>query len=140
MARGAGASGWGGGSGGGGAKGRREQYQEKTTLDEYLGKRGLRSPISDYMDDKMRIPHGLTRRQELKMRKEAAEAAAKYSAKREAAILEYESKLASGIIKEKSRVDVLMDRAHGHPDLESTQAARRALKKRGYNWKTGKKL
>lgn len=36
---------------------------EKTTLDEFLAKRGLSSPISDYMDDKMRIPHGLTRRQ-----------------------------------------------------------------------------
>ena len=41
----------------------------KTTLDEFLAKRGLSSPISDYMDDKMRIPHGLTRRQTEKMQK-----------------------------------------------------------------------
>lgn len=43
----------------------------KTTLDEFLAKRGLSSPISDYMDDKLRIPHGLTRRQTEKMQKEA---------------------------------------------------------------------
>lgn len=53
----------------------------KTTLDEFLAKRGLSSPISDYMDDKLRIPHGLTRRQTEKMQKEAHEAAAQYSAK-----------------------------------------------------------
>lgn len=62
------------------------------SLEQYLGKRGLNSPISDYMIDKMRIPHGLTRRQNEKMLKEA------------------------------------------------TQAARRALAKRGIDWKTGKKL
>jgi hypothetical protein len=33
-----------------------------------------------------------------------------------------------------------MGKAKGHPDNPSTQAARRALEKRGYNWKTGKKL
>ncbi len=112
----------------------------KTTLDEFLAKRGLSSPISDYMDDKMRIPHGLTRRQTEKMQKEAHEAAAKYSAKREAAIAEYKAGVASGTIREKSRVEVLMGKAKGHPDNPSTQAARRALEKRGYNWKTGRKL
>lgn len=71
----------------------------KTTLDEFLAKRGLSSPISDYMDDKLRIPHGLTRRQTEKMQKEAHEAAAQYSAKREAAIAEYKAGVASGARK-----------------------------------------
>lgn len=31
----------------------------KTTLDEFLAKRGLSSPISDYMDDKLRNPSWL---------------------------------------------------------------------------------
>ena len=113
---------------------------EKTTLDEFLAKRGLSSPISDYMDDKMRIPHGLTRRQTEKMQREANEAAAQYSARRESAIAEYKAGVASGTIREKSRVEVLMGKAKGHPDNPSTQAARRALEKRGYNWKTGRKL
>lgn len=111
----------------------------KTTLEEYLAERGLASPLSGYMDDKMRIPHGLTRRQELKMQKEAHNVSAAYHAKREASIAEYKAGVASGKIKEKSTIDRLIDRAHGHPDLEATHAARRALEKRGYNWKTGKK-
>ena len=30
------------------------------SLDEYLGERGLSFPVSDFMLDKTRIPHGLT--------------------------------------------------------------------------------
>lgn len=33
---------------------------EKISLNEYLGKRGLSLPISDYMLDKERNPHSLT--------------------------------------------------------------------------------
>lgn len=33
---------------------RGNKYPKEISLDEYLGKRGLRSPISDYMDDKWR--------------------------------------------------------------------------------------
>lgn len=90
---------------------------EKTTLDEFLAKRGLSSPISDYMDDKMRIPHGLTRRQTEKMQREAHEAAAQYSARRESAIAEYKAGVASGTIREKSRVEVLMGKAKGIPTI-----------------------
>ena len=41
------------------------------SLDEYLGERGLSSPISDYMVDKMLIPHGMTSRQNKKFLKDA---------------------------------------------------------------------
>ena len=126
---------------GSGGAGRRGGLQpQKTTLDEYLGARGLSSPISDYMDDKIRNPHGMTARQKKQFQKEAAAAADEYQKKRSAAIKEYQNGVKSGKIKEKSRVDVLLDRARGHEDNESTQAARRALKKRGINWKTGKML
>ena len=126
------------GSGGAGRSGGLKP--QKTTLDEYLGARGLSSPISDYMDDKIRNPHGMTERQKKQFQKDAAEAADEYQKKRSAAIKEYQAGVKSGKIVEKSRVDVLLDRARGHEDNESTQAARRALKKRGINWKTGKML
>lgn len=120
----------------GGSSGLRPQA---TTLDEYLGKRGLASPVSDFMTDKMRIPHGLTQRQRKQLEKEADRARIEYSEKREAAIREYKEKVKSGEIKEKSRIDVLIDRARGHADNESTQAARRLLEKKGIDWKTGRK-
>ena len=37
------------------------------SLDEYLGERGLSFPVSDFMLDKTRIPHGLTSRAEKRM-------------------------------------------------------------------------
>lgn len=40
--------------------------QNKMTMDEYLGLKGFDSPFSDYMLDKLRIPHGLTQRQQKK--------------------------------------------------------------------------
>lgn len=129
-----------GGRGSGSSRGGGGAQPQKTTLDEYLGTRGLSSPISDYMDDKIRNPHGMTERQKKKFQKDAAAAAVEYQKKRSAAIKEYQAGVKSGKIVEKSRIDVLLDRARGHEDNESTQAARRALKKRGINWKTGKKL
>lgn len=41
------------------------------SLDEYLGERGLSFPVSDFMLDKTRIPHGLTSRAEKRMHREA---------------------------------------------------------------------
>ena len=40
----------------------------------------------------------------------------------------------------RSTVERLLRHATGHEDNSSTQAARRALAKRGIDWKTGKKL
>lgn len=105
------------------------------SLDEFLGLRGLRAPISDYMDDKLRIPHGETARQKAQREKSAASAADDYAARRRAAIQEYEEKVRSGEITPKSTVDRLMATAHGHEDNASTQAARMALEKRGIDWR-----
>ena len=109
---------------------------DSLSLDEFLGLRGLRQPISDYMDDKLRIPHGETARQKAQREKSAALAADDYAARRSAAIQEYEEKVRSGEIMPKSTVDRLMANAHGHEDNESTQSARRALEKRGIDWRS----
>ena len=85
------------------------------------------------MVDKMRIPHGMTQRQQKKLEKDAAKAREEYAAKRESAIKEYNQKVAS-------KYDKLLKTAKGHSDNESVQAARRTLTKRGIDWKTGKKL
>ena len=88
------------------------------SLDEYLGERGLSFPVSDFMLDKTRIPHGLTSRAEKRMHREADIARNDYS----------------------KRIETSLKTAHGHEDNPSVQAARRMLKKRGIDWKTGKKL
>ena len=113
--------------------------QQKTTLDEYLGRRGLSAPVSDYMIDKLKVRRNLTQRQRQKLENDAAKAQAEYTQKREAAIKEYREKVKSGEIKEKSRIDTLIDRANGNPDNESTRAARRLLEKKGISWKRRKR-
>lgn len=112
---------------------------EKTTLDEFLGRRGLRSPVDDYMLDKLRLPHGQTLRQRNAMEKEAWRRQVEYSNRRQAAIKEYNQLKESGKIKERTHIEQLLRTARGNPDNDSVQAARRALEKRGINWKTGRK-
>jgi len=109
--------------------------REKMTQDEYLGLWGLASPISDYMLDKMRHPHGLTLRQRKKLEKDAAEAARDYAVRRQSAIAEYRMLVAAGEVIEKSDIEATVERArYGHPDNASTQAARRVCEKRGIQW------
>lgn len=106
----------------------------KTTLNEYLGKLGLQFIISDYTIDKMRIPHGLTQGKKEELLKNTVKNAAGYSEKRAKAIKEYYQKIESGELVEKTIEEQIIDRANGHPDKESTQAARRVAKKRGIEW------
>lgn len=54
---------------------------EKLSLEEFLGKRGLRDPISGYMQDKTIFPHGLTARQRKQLEKDAFEHSRKYHEK-----------------------------------------------------------
>lgn len=110
------------------------------SLDEYLGERGLSFPVSDFMLDKTRIPHGLTSRAEKKMHREADIARNDYSKRRTAAINEYNAKVKNGEIRKPNIIETSLKTAHGHEDNPSVQAARRMLKKRGIDWKTGKKL
>lgn len=113
---------------------------QKLSLDDFLAQRGLLSPVSDYNLDKIRIPHGETSRQRAKRIAEGEQAAADYSARRNAAITEYNELVASGKIAPKSTIERLLETAHGHEDNQSVQAARRTLQKRGINWETGQPL
>ena len=101
------------------------------SLDDYLGQRGLRSPISGYMDDKWRNVR-LTARGQKRFEKEAEAAIIEYSKLRKAAIDEYNNLVKSGEIipPHETKLEALLSVARGHPDNERTQAARRLLKKR----------
>lgn len=92
------------------------------------------------MLDKMRIPHGLTQRGMSRLKKEADAARNEYSLKRNAAIDEYNNKVKDGKIRVPGTIEKLLKKSKGHSDNPSVQAARRSLKKRGIDWKTGKKL
>ena len=116
------------------AKAKGREVIEMKSLEEFLGERGLSSPVSDFMLDKTRNPHGLTQRQRETLEKEAEQARAEYAARREAAIAEYAQLVAEGKLREPTAVERLLKAAAGHEDLDSTQAARRALEKRGIDW------
>ena len=109
------------------------------SLNEFLGLRGFSSPVSDFMLDKVRLPHGLTLRQRHRLEKEAEQAELVYSTLRKAAIAEYRQLVTEGKIREPSRVELLMKTAHGHEDNPATHAARRVLTKRGVDWQTKKR-
>ena len=64
-----------------------------------------------------------------------AERSAAIMAKREELRKEYQQKIASGEIREMSKIEKLIATANGNPDNESTQAARRLLEKKGIEWK-----
>lgn len=111
------------------------------SLDEFLGPKGLASPISDWLDDKWRGNKNFSSgNQREKFREEARKNIDEYHDKRNAAIKEYKNLLASGKIREPTSLERSLKTAQGHPDNKSVQAARRMLTKRGYDWKTGKKI
>lgn len=116
------------------------QVPERLSLEEYLGKRGLASPIDDYMLDKHRLPHGETRRQQMQRQHEAELSSEAYHARREQAISEYKELVSKGAIVPTSVTEQKLIAARGQPEKETVQAARRSLEKRGINWITGDPL
>lgn len=82
----------------------------------------------------------MTEKQRSKARQEMTSESDSYFARRAAAREEYKSLVAQGTIVPKSAIERTITAAHGNPELESTQAARRMAQKRGIDWKTGKKL
>lgn len=104
----------------------------KMTLDEYLGQRGLSFPVSDFMIDKVKLPHGQTARQRKQLEREAMHAAQKYAEQRRIAIEEYNALVENGEIVPKTTLEQTIERAtYGHLDNPSTQAALRICQKRG---------
>ncbi len=60
--------------------------------------------------------------------------------KEEEAIAQYYEAVKNGEIIPKTEIEKTIEKAQGHPDNESTQAARRMCAKRGYDWQTGQKF
>lgn len=101
--------------------------------DDYLGLFRLGAPISDYTDDKWRIPNGETQRQMDARMKEAKKAADEYARKREEKRQEYKLKVENGELRTPTLVEQSMMTAFGDDGNEAVNAARRSLTKRGYN-------
>ena len=110
-------------------------------LDDYLGQQGVRFSTSGYCLDKLRGNRQLrTSRGEKRFIKECEEAEIVYQEKRNKAIVEYNVLVRSGKIRPLTTIERTIQKANGHPDNPSTQAARRMCAKRGYDWETGDKI
>lgn len=112
------------------------------TEDEYLKSKGLSSPLSDYMSDKTRIPHGETVRGKERREKEALKYRKEYDTQKEEVRQECREKVRKGELREpttkeirQNRIDGLIHTANGDGSLERTQSARRVLEKRGIDWR-----
>ena len=113
--------------------------------DEYLASKGLNGNMTDYMLDKLRIPHSETARQQKLREKEAARVRADFDNQKEEARKEYRQKIAKGELRQPTKQEAkereiakLIKTANGHEDNPSVQAARRSLAKRGVDWRTDK--
>ena len=111
------------------------------TEDEFLALRGVGGISSGYTVDKLRGNRQLkSERGKRRFKKEVLKAEDDYQAKKQKAKLEYQALVSQGKIIPKSAIERIITSAHGHPDLQATQAARRMAKKKGIDWKTGKKI
>ena len=100
------------------------------SLEQYLGSLGLSHPMSDFMDDKLKVPHGMTSKEEKRLQEDARRAAKDYHSRREEAIAQYNRLVEEGRITRPSAMMQLLRICAGHPDNEAVQAARRVLFKR----------
>lgn len=108
---------------------------------EYLSSKGVGDASSGWSLDKLRGNRQVgTQRGKERFRNEAEKAEAEYQKRREQAKQEYKEKVRNGELRDKTTIERMIDRANGHPDNPSTQAARRMAEKRGIDWRTGKPL
>lgn len=115
----------------------------KNAMDEsdYLASKGLKDASSGWVLDKLRGNRQVaTVRGRQRFNKEAEKAEKEYQDKRNKAKEEYKKLVDSGKLRPKTTIERTIEKAHGNPDNQSTQSARRMALKRGYDWKTGKKL
>lgn len=109
---------------------------KKMSLEDYLGSKGLSSPYSDFVLDKLRGNRQLrTERGQKRFQDECDKHRIEYAEQREAAIKEYNRLVESGEIIPKTFIERTVERANAHPDNPSTQAARRICEKRGIDWR-----
>lgn len=113
---------------------------EVISLEKFLSQKGLALPVSDYMIDKSKIPHGLTNRQWSLFEKDAYTNINEYHEKRKEAIIEYNQLVKEGKIRPLTAIEASLEQANGHPDNSATHAARRMLAKRGIDWYTGNEI
>lgn len=99
------------------------------TEEEYLSSKGY--PFSGFGESALYKGIQKTARQQDKMVEHQVEKDLHYEASRESLRKEYHEKLERGEIRKPTTVEKLIAAAKGMPELESMQAARRALEKRG---------
>lgn len=104
------------------------------SLEQYFDSKG-HSRFSDSYIDKLVIPRGETESQRKKRQEDLARNIEKNSKKTESLTKEYNNLVKQGKIRPPSNIEKLIERAKGHPDLESTKAARRSLERRGLSWR-----
>lgn len=108
----------------------------KMSLEDYLAKKGVLSPFSDYTLDKLRSNRQLkTVSGQKRFERECAKHREEYAERRSAAIKEYHQLVEEGKIIPKTLIEKTIEKANGHPDNASTQAARRMCEKRGIDWR-----
>lgn len=110
------------------------------SLEKFLAQKGLSFPVSDYMLDKSKIPHGLTNRQWSLFEKDSYESINEYHEMRKEAIKEYDRLVKEGRIRPQTSIERSIEVANGNPENEATLAARRMLAKRGIDWYTGNEI
>ena len=106
------------------------------TEENYLSSKGY--PASGFGEAALHKGVQKTARQQTKMVELQAEKDRNYAEVRESFRKEYKEKLDKGEIRKPTPIEIMISAAKGMPELESTQAARRALMKRGIEWEEGK--
>ena len=106
------------------------------TEEDYLSSKGY--PASGFGEAALHKGVQKTARQQTKMVELQAEKDRNYAEVRESFRKEYKEKLDQGEIRKRTPIEIMISAAKGMPELESTQAARRALMKRGIEWEEGK--
>lgn len=97
---------------------------------EYLGQKGVGSPISDYMMDKtvVRKP-AYSQHYDARSRNSLRKAQDSYQAKRDQARREYRRLISTGKLRAPTKMEEMQRIAKGNPENKSVQAAKRVLAK-----------
>ena len=112
------------------------------TEQEFLTLRGVGYIVSGYGVDRIGGANmtRMSEKQRTAAKADIAKGIDDYHQKRSEARAEYKFLVDKGVLRDKTSIEKIITKAHGNPDSESTQAARRMSEKKGYDWKTGKKL